>query len=159
LAPTVEGCPAVQHFLLGSDGIRLMRRESELIRTMQMLLKFLESKYLVSTPIEECSSLVQKALNEVGLENVIIKKEVHPSYLLVEYSPSWIGKALEIEFVFKERQGGTEVHVKWPYAREIPEDSEILTEFYKQERERKRKAERLIEKFKTKIGAAHIPER
>ncbi|MGD0160126.1 MAG: hypothetical protein ABSB89_07495 [Candidatus Bathyarchaeia archaeon] len=123
-----------------------------------MLLKFLESKYLVSTPIEECSSLVQRALNEVGLENLIMKKEVHPNYLLVEYSPGWIGKALEIEFVFKERQGCTEVHVKWPYAREIPQDSENLTEFYKQERERKQKTERLIEKFKTKIGATDIPQ-
>lgn len=124
-----------------------------------MLLKFLESKYLVSTPIEECSSLVQKALNEVGLENVIMKKEVSPHYLLVAYSPGWVGKALEIEFVFKERQNGTEVYVKWPYAREIPEDNENLSEFYKQERERKQKAERLIEKFKIKIGATDIPER
>jgi|GEM_PF-1277270 hypothetical protein len=123
-----------------------------------MLLKFLESKYLVSIPIEECSSLVQRALNEVGLENVTIKKEVHPSYLLVAYSSSWIGKALEIEFVFKKRQNGTEVHVKWPYAKEIPQDSENLTEFHKQELERKQKTERLIEKFKTKIGATDIPQ-
>ena len=124
-----------------------------------MLLKFLEGKYLICTPVEECSSLVQRALNEVGLENVVVKKEVHPSYLLVAYSPGWVGKALEIEFVFKERQGGTEVNVKWPYAKEIPQDSENLTEFYKQERERKQKTERLIEKFKTKIGATDIPER
>ncbi|MGD0979442.1 MAG: hypothetical protein ABR962_09920 [Candidatus Bathyarchaeia archaeon] len=124
-----------------------------------MLLKFLESKYLVSTPIGECSSLVQKALNEVGLENVMIKKEVPPHYLLVAYSPGWVGKALEIEFVFKEGQKGTEVYVKWPYAREIPQDNENLTEFYKQEQERKQKAERLIEKFKIKIGATDIPTR
>ena len=124
-----------------------------------MLLKFLESKYLVSTPIGECSSLVQKALNEVGLKNVMIKKEVPPHYLLVAYSPGWVGKALEIEFVFKERQDGTEVYVKWPYAREIPQDNENLTEFYKQEQERKQKAERLIEKFKIKIAATDIPAR
>jgi hypothetical protein len=122
-----------------------------------MLLKFLESKYLVSTPLEECSSLVQEALSEVGLENVMIKKEVPPHYLLVAYSPGWVGKALEIEFVFKERQKGTEVYVKWPYAREIPQDNENLTEFYKQEKERKQKAERLIEKFKIKIRATDIP--
>lgn len=122
-----------------------------------MLLKFLESKYLVSTPIEECSSLVQKALNEVGLENVIVRKEVPPNYLLVVYSPGWVGKALEIEFVFKKRQNGTEILVKWPYAREIPQDNENLTEFYKQEEERKQKTERLIEKFKCKIGATDIP--
>ena len=122
-----------------------------------MLLKFIESKYLVSTPIEECSSLVQKALNEVGLETVMIKKEVPPNYLLVAYSPGWVGKALEIEFVFKERQNGTEVNIKWPYAEEIPRDNESLTEFYKQEEERKQKAERLIEKFKNKIGATDLP--
>lgn len=124
-----------------------------------MLLKFLESKYLVSTPIGECSSLVQKALNEVGLENVMIKKEVPPHYLLVAYSPGWVGKALEIEFVFKERQEGTEVYVKWPYAKEIPQDNENLTEFHKQEQERKQKAERLIEKFKIKIAATDISAR
>jgi len=124
-----------------------------------MLLKFLESKYLVITPIEECSSLVQKALNEVGLENVMIKKEVSPHYLLVAYSPGWVGKALEIEFVFKERQNGTEIYVKWPYAEEVPRDKESLTEFNKLEEERKQRAERLIGKFKNKIGATDIPTR
>jgi hypothetical protein len=123
-----------------------------------MLLKFLESKYLVSTPIEECSSLVQRALNEVGLENVMIKKEVSPNYLLIEYSPGWIGKTLEIEFVFKGRQNGTEVYVKWPYAEEVPSDNESLIEFYKQEEDRKQSTERLIKKFKTKIGATDIPQ-
>ena len=122
-----------------------------------MLLKFLESKYLISTPVEECSSLVQKALNEVGLKNVIVKKEVSPNYLLVVYSPGWVGKALEIEFVFKERQNGTEIDVKWPYAEEVPQDNESLTEFHKQEQERKQVAERLIKKFKNEIGATNIP--
>ncbi|MGA2768302.1 MAG: hypothetical protein ABSF24_08320 [Candidatus Bathyarchaeia archaeon] len=121
-----------------------------------MLLKFLESKYLVGTRIEDCSSLVQKALNEVGLKNVVIKKEVPPHYLLVAYSPGWVGKALEIEFVFKEKRNGTEVYVKWPYTREIPQDDENLTEFHKQEEERKQKTEHLIEKFKREIGATDI---
>lgn len=68
-----------------------------------MLLKFLEGKYLVSAPVRECSAMVQKALSEVGLKGVTVKKEVPPNYLLVAYSPGWVGKALEIEFVFKER--------------------------------------------------------
>jgi hypothetical protein len=123
----------------------------------EMLLKFLESEYLVSTPIEECSSLVQKALNEVGLQNVIVRKEVPSNYLLVVYSPGWVGKALEIEFVFKKRQSGTEIFVKWPYAREIPQNNENLTEFHKQEEERKKKTERLIGKFRSMIGATEIP--
>jgi len=122
-----------------------------------VLLKFLESKYLVNTPIEECSSLVQKALNEVGLQNVIVRKEVLPNYLLVVYSPGWVGKALEIEFVFKKRQSGTEIFVKWPYAKEIPHNNENLTEFRKQEEEGKKKTERLIVKFKNMIGATEIP--
>jgi hypothetical protein len=123
---------------------------------LEMLLKFLENKYLLNTSIEECSSLVQQALNEVGLENVIVKKEVPPHYLLVAYSPGWVGKTLEIEFVFKERQNRIEVSVKWPYAKEIPQDNENLAEFHKQEEERKQRTEHLIENFKRKIGATDI---
>lgn len=123
-----------------------------------MLLKFLEGRYLVSISIKECSSLVQKALNEVGLKDLMIKKEVPPRYLLLAYSPGWVGKALEIEIVFKERQDGTEVSVRWPYAEEIPSDDENLVEFRRQEEERKRRTERLIEKFKSRIGATDIPE-
>lgn len=123
-----------------------------------MLLKFLEGRYLVSISIKECSSLVQKALNEVGLKDLMIKKEVPPRYLLLAYSPWWVGKALEIEIVFKERQDGTEVSVRWPYAEEIPSDDENLVEFRRQEEERKRRTERLIEKFKSRIGATDIPE-
>jgi hypothetical protein len=121
-----------------------------------MLLKLLEGKYLVRTCIEECSSLVQQGLKEAGLRNVAVKKEVPPRYLLVVYSPGWVGKAMEIEFVFKESQDGTEILVKWPYAREIQRDDESLGEFMKQEEEGRRMTERLIEKFKSKIGAIDI---
>ena len=135
-----------------------MRREFKhrLREFKKLLLKFLEGKYLLSTPIQECSSLVQKALNEVGLKEVMIKKKVPPNYLLVAYGPGWIGKTLKIEFVFKERQNGTEVSVKWPYAKEVPSDNQNPVEFYKQEEERKRRTERLIDKFKNKIGATDI---
>jgi hypothetical protein len=123
-----------------------------------MLLKFLEGKYLVSTRVEECASLVQEALNEAGLRNVTIKKEVPPRYLLVAYSPGWVGKALEIEFVFKERQDGTgtEISVKWPYTEEVPRADESPAEFRKQEEKRKQITERIIEKFRNKIGAVDI---
>jgi hypothetical protein len=84
------------------------------------------------------------------------KEGSRPHYLLVAYSPGWIGKALEIEFVFKERRDGTEVSVKWPYAREIPLNNESPTEFHRQEEERKRKTERLIERFKSRIGATDL---
>ena len=124
-----------------------------------MRLKFLEGKYLLSTPIEECSSLVKNALSEVGLKNVIVKKEVPPRYLLIEYSPGWVGKALEIEFVFNETEKGTEASVKWPFATEIPpfiDDKDHVTLLKKHEEERRQTAERLIEEFKKKIGATDI---
>jgi hypothetical protein len=123
-----------------------------------MLLKFLESKYLVGTRIEDCSSLVQKALNEVGLKNVVVRKGVFPNYLLVQYSPGWVGKNLEIEFFFKETEDGTEISVKWPYAEEIPppDDDKYLAMHRKLEEERKQKMRRLIEKFKSSIGAIEV---
>jgi len=122
-----------------------------------MLLKFIESRYLVDASIDDCSSLVQKALNDIGLRNLVVKKEAPPNYLLVAYSPGWVGKALEIEFVFKRRQNGTEVFVKWPYTKEVPTESEDIAEFRRQEQERRQKTERLIEEFKRKIGAADVP--
>jgi len=121
-----------------------------------MRLKFLEGKYLVSTCTEDCSPLVKKALNEVGLKNVMVKKEVPPRYLLIEYSPGWVGKALEIEFVFTKKQNGTEVSVKWPFASEIPpfiDDKDHVILLKRHEEERKQTAERLIEEFKKRIGA------
>jgi hypothetical protein len=110
-----------------------------------MLLKFLEGKYLVRPRIEECPSLVQQGLNEAGLKNVVVKKEVPPRYLLVAYTPGWVGKAMEIEFVFNERDAGTEILVKWPYAKEIQRDDESLSEFRELQEERRHMAECLIE--------------
>ncbi|HYB68355.1 MAG TPA: hypothetical protein VEC97_02315 [Candidatus Acidoferrales bacterium] len=124
-----------------------------------MRLKFLEGKYLVNTRIEECSALVKNALNDVGLKNVTVKKEVSPRYLLMEYSPGWVGKALEIEFVFNERKNGTEVSVRWPFASEIPpfiDDKDHVSLLKKHEEEKKQTAERLIEEFKKRIGATDI---
>ena len=124
-----------------------------------MRLKFLEGRYLLNTRIEECSSLVKKALNDVGLKNVTVKKEVPPRYLLIEYSPGWVGKALEIEFVFKETESGTEVSVRWPFASEIPpfiDDKDHVTLLKKHEEEKKQTAERLIEEFKKRIGGTDI---
>lgn len=52
-----------------------------------MLLKFTEEKYLVNARIAECSS----SLSSLSVGNI---------------QPGWARKALEIEFVFKERQNG-----------------------------------------------------
>jgi len=121
-----------------------------------MLLKFIEEKYMITARIEECSSLVQKALDELGLKNVVVEKEVSPRYLLVKYSPGWVGKALEIEFLFKEREDGTEVSIKWPYAKEVPSDNEHSLVFCKEQKEGRQKTERLIMEFKRLIGAKDI---
>jgi len=121
-----------------------------------MLLKFIEEKYLITARIEECSSLVQKALDEVGLKNVVVEKEVSPRYLLVKYSPEWVGKALEIEFLFKEREDGTEVSIKWPYTKEVPSDNEHSLVFRKEQEEGRQKTERLIMEFKRLIGAKDV---
>jgi hypothetical protein len=76
-----------------------------------------------------------------------------------EYSPGWVGKALEIEFVFKETENGTEVSVRWPFASEIPsfiDDKDHVTLLKQHEEQRKQTAERLIEEFKKRIGATDI---
>jgi hypothetical protein len=96
---------------------------------------------------------IEKALEEVGLKNVRIKKHIPPRYLLVEYSPSWVGKAFEIEFLFQETPKGTEVAVKWPYMREFPSKGEAPNAFLKHQDEMWLKTEQLIKEFKKKIGA------
>ncbi len=121
-----------------------------------MRLKSLEEKYQVNAGIEEAQRRVQKALDELGLKNVTVKKHVPPRYLLVEYSPGWVGKTFEIEFLFKETKTGTEVAVKWPYTKELPSKDETPSAFRKQQEETRRKTERLIEEFKRKIGATDI---
>jgi hypothetical protein len=124
-----------------------------------MRLKFMEEKFLIIKGIDECSSLVQEALNELGLKKVTVRKEVRPRYLLLDYSPGWVGKDLEVEFVFKESQNGTEVSVKWPYTEEVPpsiHDRNLL--FYQQHgEERKQKIKRLLSEFKKRVGAIDVP--
>ncbi len=117
-----------------------------------MRLKTLEEKYQVNADIEETSMRVQKALEEVGLKNIAIKKHVPPRYLLVEYSPSWVGKALEIEFLFNKNELGTEVAVKWPYTKELPAKDETPVAFRKYQEEMRKTTESLIAEFKRKIG-------
>jgi hypothetical protein len=121
-----------------------------------MRLKALEEKYNVDVGVEETSMRVQKALDEVGLKNVTVKKHVPPRYLLVEYSPCWVGKALEIEFLFKETKLGTEVAVKWPYMKELPSKDETPVAFRKYQEETRRITEGLIAEFKRKIGAKEV---
>jgi len=121
-----------------------------------MHLKMLEETYRVNTTAEEASTRVQKALDEVGLKNLAIKKHVPPRYLLMTYSPSWVGKALEIECLFKETDNGTEITLKWPFYRELPAEDEVPHAFRLQQEESLRKTRKLIEEFKAKIGATNI---
>ncbi len=121
-----------------------------------MRLKSLEEKYLVPADVEETQTRVQQALEQVGLKGVSVKKHVPPRYLLVEYSPSWVGKALEIEFLFKETDKGTEVAVKWPYTRELPAQNESSAEFFCHQERIRQKTSLLIEEFKQRISATTI---
>jgi hypothetical protein len=118
-----------------------------------MRLKTLEERYFIPTNIQEASRRIQKALPEVGLKNVVVKKQVPPRYLLVEYSPGWVGKAFEIEFLFEEKDGGTEVAVKWPYAKELPIQSESATAFLEQQKKSRRGVDRLLVEFRVRVGA------
>jgi hypothetical protein len=118
-----------------------------------MRLKAIEEKYVIEASIEEAQSRVQNALEAVGLKGVTIKKHVPPRYLLVEYAPGWVGKALEIEFLFSKTDNGTEVTVKWPYMRALQSEKESASAFEKHQKETQLKTEELIETFKRKIGA------
>jgi hypothetical protein len=118
-----------------------------------MRLISLEETYFLPVDVEEAQVRVQKALEEVGLKNVLVKKHVPPRYLLVEYSPGWVGKALEIEFLFRQIEGGTEVAVKWPYVRALAGKDESPSEFTQWQEETRVKAEQLISEFKRLIGA------
>ncbi len=121
-----------------------------------MRLKSLEEKYLVKADIKEASERVQKALEEIGLKNVSVKKHAPPRYLLIEYAPSWVGKALEIEFLFKETEHGTEIDVKWPYTREVPSKNEAPDVFLKYQEEMRKITKSLISDFKLKINAIEL---
>ncbi|MFB3888203.1 MAG: hypothetical protein ACE14S_01840 [Candidatus Bathyarchaeia archaeon] len=122
-----------------------------------MRLKVIEEKYFVKANIEETQSRVQKALEAVGLSSVAVKKSVPPRYLLMEYSPGWVGKTFEIEFLFTKTDGGTEVAIKWPYTKELPAKNETPTEFRRHQEETRRRTESLIEEFKRRIGASDAP--
>jgi len=119
----------------------------------RMRLKAVEEVYKLNTGLDESVVLIKSALEDVGLKNVVVKKYVPPRYLLMEYSPSWVGKALEIEFLLKETDDGTEVSVKWPYTRELPSKDETQNVFLKEQNEARKRTALLIEEFKKKIGA------
>ena len=119
----------------------------------RMRLKAVEEVYKLNTGLDESVILIKSALEDVGLKNVVVKKYVPPRYLLMEYSPSWVGKALEIEFLLKETDDGTEVSVKWPYTRELPSKDETQNVFLKEQNEARKRTALLIKEFKKKIGA------
>ncbi len=121
-----------------------------------MRLKAYEEKYLLQTDVNHASELIEKALNEVGLKDVVVKKFVPPRYLLMQYSPSWVGKALEIEFMFQQVEGGLQLSIKWPYTRELLKKGESNQAFQKEQEQATQRIERLIEEFCQKIGATSV---
>jgi hypothetical protein len=118
----------------------------------------LEEKFLLNARIEECSPMVMKALNQLGLKRVAIKREVPPHYLMAECDFGWGHGKRKIEFVFKESQNGSEVSLKWPYA----VDMGITNEKTRKRMEtiwegRKQKIKSIIEEFKSRVGAIDMP--
>ncbi|MGB9693653.1 MAG: hypothetical protein ACPLYF_02300, partial [Fervidobacterium sp.] len=80
----------------------------------KMCPKAIEGRYLLNAKFEESFSLVQKALAELNLKELKIKKSVPSSYMLAEYKAGWLDKR-EIEFTFRDKQNKTEVSIKWFY--------------------------------------------
>lgn len=119
---------------------------------------FLEEKFLLNARIEECSSLVMKALNELGFKQVTIKREAPPRYLLAECDFGWGHGKRKLEFIFKETQNGSEVSLKWPYTLDIGITDEKTRKRMEIHWEgRKQKIKSLVEEFKGRIGAIEIP--
>ncbi|MCW3995328.1 MAG: hypothetical protein NWE98_04155 [Candidatus Bathyarchaeota archaeon] len=115
-------------------------------------MKAYEEKYIVQIDVDKASEIIGKALTELGLKEVAVKKFVPPRYLLMQYSPSWVGKALEVEFLFQQVEGGTEMSIKWPYARELLKKGEDQLVLQKEQEQAAKNIERLIEDFKKKIS-------
>lgn len=119
---------------------------------------FIEEKFLLNSHIEECSSLVMKALSQLGLKQVVIKREAPPRYLLAECDFGWGHGKRKIEFIFKESQNGTEVSFKWPYSIDIGVTDEKTRKSLEPHWEgRKQRMKPLIEEFKSRIGAIDMP--
>ena len=122
--------------------------------------KAMERRYSLNVRPEESFSLVQKALAELNLKDLKIKKSVPSSYILVEYKAGWLDKR-QIEFTFKDEQTKTEVSIRWFYP-----SYEILESMAKKKEEialvkageetEKHKIERLFEELKSRIGATDI---
>lgn len=55
--------------------------------------------------MEKASEFLDRALIDIGFKELIIKKFVPLRYFLIQYDPSWINKALEIEFMIKKFKG------------------------------------------------------
>src|SRR4030067_1483497 len=124
--------------------------------------KPIEGKYLLGARVEESFYMVQRALNELGLKKLKMKKEVRPSYLLVEYSTGWLEKT-EIEFTLKGRQNATEISVKWfcptseSEMRALTGDEGWLSLSRVDDENKRHQAERLLQELKSRIGATDIP--
>jgi hypothetical protein len=121
-----------------------------------MQFKALEEKYLINIDVANASEIIEKALNEVGLKEVTVKKFVPPRYLLMQYSPSWVGKALEVEFMFQQVEGGTELSIKWPYTAQMRKNNELPAAFRKEQEQAAEKIRNLVNAFSKKIGATKI---
>jgi hypothetical protein len=122
--------------------------------------KAIEGRYLLNAKVEESFSLVQKALSEIGLKDLKMKRLVPSSYILLEYKAGWLDKR-QIELVFKDKQNKTEVSVKWFYPSYEEYESLVGKKDFAlwkvAEKEEEHKTERLLEELKSRIGAIEVP--
>lgn len=120
----------------------------------------IEGRYLLNSRVEESFSLVQKALTELGLKDLKIKKLVPSSYILAEYTAGWLDKR-QIELVFKDKQTQTEVSIKCFYPSYEGYESLVGRKesalLKAGEKEAKHKTERLFEELKSRIGV-EVPQ-
>lgn len=122
--------------------------------------KAIEGRYLLNAKSEESFSLVQKALVELNLKELKIKKSVPSSYMLAEYKAGWLDKR-EIEFTFRDKQNKTEVSIKWFYPSYEGYESLFSKKDYALikagEHEAKQRTESLFNELISRIGASEVP--
>jgi len=122
----------------------------------------MEGRYLLNAKVEESFSLVPKALAELGLKDLKMKRSVPSSYLLVEYKSGWLDKR-QIEVMLSDKENKTQVTIRWFYpSREalksmVKEKEEIASFFEAIEEEERHKMERLFKELKSRIGAIEVP--
>jgi len=120
-----------------------------------------EGRYSLKKTVGESFSLIQKALTELNLKNLKMKRLVPSSYILAEYKAGWLDKR-QIEFILQQKKTQTEVSIKFFYPSLDGWESMVgkkeIGAFRAQEKLEKTRTERLFEELKSRIGATPVTE-